>query len=530
MKQKALIKIGILFLLFLSLIIGVNLWALNQIDDNTVTSTTGNSTTYKGEGDPTATDFDKIQGLTGNVQTQINSKEPKIEDVDTGVPSYAAGVRTVGVITTANGGTGTDISINNGVMVVEGGVPKTTTTLSTNEINLANIGKYKSQAGETGIVNINSGTMGSQSSPTSAELAFLGGASSNVQTQINTKANLQGGNSFTGNQVISGNLNASTLGTSGHSAMGSNAYISPNTILSVEDTFSTTGAKHGLILTVHYDGTTNNLSGASVSGQSFFKGSNITGNIKGGISYCYPELASTTTSATMDVYGYKTFGMGNFNATVDIKNSYGLVTSVIDDYYGGTLVLDNGYGLKILQGTISAGTVTMDNMYQLFIDKPTQGTNNYQVFLEGVGAGTGIFLNGADTGVYSPIGSAVAIKSGGVNVLTVSNTGISITKPIVLVPSATQSITTSGSTAACDAAIVILNPDGNYTNIGVSAGSAAGQTLLITLPNGEANTVTLIDAPAYNFNLGGDRALGAEDTLFLIYNGTLWIEVAYANN
>lgn len=59
-------------ILFLSLFVGMNIWASNTtyLNGVTVTSTTGNATTYKGEGDPSATDFDAIKN--GAVAAKAN--------------------------------------------------------------------------------------------------------------------------------------------------------------------------------------------------------------------------------------------------------------------------------------------------------------------------------------------------------------------------------------------------------------------------------------------------------------------------
>jgi hypothetical protein len=103
-------------------------------------------------------------------------------------------------------------------------------------------------------------------------------------------------------------------------------------------------------------------------------------------------------------------------------------------------------------------------------------------------------------------------------------------------PSAAQSITGVGSTILANATIIVLNPDGNYTltSAPTIANGFTGQIVYITSGNAEANIVTIQDQDTLansNLQFGATtRALGARDVLTLIFDGTDWIEVSYANN
>jgi hypothetical protein len=60
------------------------------------------------------------------------------------------------------------------------------------------------------------------------------------------------------------------------------------------------------------------------------------------------------------------------------------------------------------------------------------------------------------------------------------------------------------------------------------ADSAVAGAVLILQGTSDVNTVTVPDNA--NTRLGGNRILGDGDTLTLIFNGTVWVEIAYANN
>lgn len=88
-----------------------------------------------------------------------------------------------------------------------------------------------------------------------------------------------------------------------------------------------------------------------------------------------------------------------------------------------------------------------------------------------------------------------------------------------------------GTTITVVAAAHVLNPAGAITLNGTTAitDGVAGQIVTL-IGNHDTNTVTINDAA--NTNLGGNRVLGAGDTLMLIFNSVsgVWTEIAFANN
>jgi hypothetical protein len=108
--------------------------------------------------------------------------------------------------------------------------------------------------------------------------------------------------------------------------------------------------------------------------------------------------------------------------------------------------------------------------------------------------------------------------------------------PIVITPTAAQSITGAGVAIISNASVIVINPDGDYTltvNPSVTNGVMAGQLLYITCANAEANTITLNNHSdvASGVHLGAaTRAISGTDCLALLYDGTDWIEVSFSNN
>ena len=103
-------------------------------------------------------------------------------------------------------------------------------------------------------------------------------------------------------------------------------------------------------------------------------------------------------------------------------------------------------------------------------------------------------------------------------------------------PSGAQSITGVGDDIQPNATVIVLNPTGNYvlTSTPTIANGTNGDIIYIRAGNGEINTVTVQDQGSLggsNLNLGAaSRVIGALDVLCLIFDGTEWNEVSYANN
>ena len=107
---------------------------------------------------------------------------------------------------------------------------------------------------------------------------------------------------------------------------------------------------------------------------------------------------------------------------------------------------------------------------------------------------------------------------------------------VVYNPSSAQAITAVGDAVLANAAMVVLNPDADYTltSTPTIADGITGQILYITSGNGEANTVSVQDQGTLggsNLQLGDtSRVVGALDVLVLLFDGTDWIEVSFQAN
>jgi hypothetical protein len=118
----------------------------------------------------------------------------------------------------------------------------------------------------------------------------------------------------------------------------------------------------------------------------------------------------------------------------------------------------------------------------------------------------------------------------------IQNSRVKVDTRLSYTPSATQAITAATNTILANAALVVLDPNGNYTMTSAPtiADGATGQLVYITCANAEANTVTVQDQDTLassNLQLGAStRAISGKDVLALLFDGTDWIEVSYANN
>ncbi|MBI4600109.1 hypothetical protein HY732_04275 [Candidatus Uhrbacteria bacterium] len=121
--------------------------------------------------------------------------------------------------------------------------------------------------------------------------------------------------------------------------------------------------------------------------------------------------------------------------------------------------------------------------------------------------------------------------------VTINDLGyVSIGGAISYTPSSTQSITAVSNTISANAAMIVLDPsaDLTLTSAPTIANGSTGQIIYITAGNSETNTVTLQDQDTLassNLQLGAaTRAISGKDVLVLMFDGTDWIEISYANN
>ncbi len=284
-------------------------------------------------------------------------------------------------------------------------------------------------------------------------------------------------------------------------------------------------------------------------------------------TYGFVGASTITNAATLSIGDLPKVGT---NAT--ITNRIGLWlqggTSSSSSYYGeyndlGGMALSTGndsYNILANTPTVSNGAATNTNTYGLFVD----GFQDASVrLLHTAGAGTDswyglrVYLPQQTQAAGTVISRGISIErpaaliSGTSYALTTNadagNIGLGTLTPDTMLdlagtlsytPSATQSITGVGSTILADAALVVIDPDGNYTltSAPTIANGATGQVLYITAAPAETSAIIIQDQSssglATNVELAGDanRTIGVNDVLVLMFNGTDWVEISYSNN
>jgi hypothetical protein len=167
------------------------------------------------------------------------------------------------------------------------------------------------------------------------------------------------------------------------------------------------------------------------------------------------------------------------------------------------------------------------------------------------GAGSAVtpafaFVANTNTGVFNPVSNALAFATAGTERLRVStngNVGIGTNTPsakldvagnvsvggLLALSSSPLSVSVN-STISPSSSFMVLSANTVVTLNATTAivdGSMTG-ALLILQGTSDINTITIPDNA--NTRLGGSRILGDRDTLTLIFNGTEWVEIGYANN
>lgn len=220
------------------------------------------------------------------------------------------------------------------------------------------------------------------------------------------------------------------------------------------------------------------------------------------------------TDATADIIGVK---VTSSDLTGDTA------TRVIGFYSSGldcALQADNGY---IRVGTGSTPDVTPGDD-DLFVE----GT----IEIDGAGRFDGALDINAGADITGDLTVNAITVSGDVSF----DGTVSTNSLLIYQPSAAQVIDGTDDAILANATMVILNPDADYTTdvTPTIADGTIGQILYITCANGESNRVRLQDEDylaGTNLELGDtSRDISGKDVLTLIFDGTDWIEVHYANN
>lgn len=151
----------------------------------------------------------------------------------------------------------------------------------------------------------------------------------------------------------------------------------------------------------------------------------------------------------------------------------------------------------------------------------------------------GVIVQNISTAEVSGTRNAFKYNGSGTNVPVVvtgdGRVGIGITAPNTLLdvdggvtirPAATVSVGSAGNIAVGNRSYLRLNPTASVT-VGFAAGTSTGQILYVEVLNNGTNTLTFKDAGAQNLELeGGDFNPANAASLTLMWNGTIWIELA----
>ncbi len=219
--------------------------------------------------------------------------------------------------------------------------------------------------------------------------------------------------------------------------------------------------------------------------------------------------------------GTDTGGLNSFADNPDVPIIWADLTNNMHLY--GTLAVNGG------QITSTTGAISFDNE-----NLTTTGTLTLPR-LNFTDTATCIDRTSGDGWINIHADIGVEINSPIINVTDLYIAG-SMSGEEIHTPSATQVIDAAVDAILADAAVVVLNPDGNYilTSTPTIANGTVGQILYIITANGEANTVTVQDQGTLagsNLQLGAaNRVIGAMDVLTLIFDGTDWLEQNYADN
>jgi hypothetical protein len=268
--------------------------------------------------------------------------------------------------------------------------------------------------------------------------------------------------------------------------------------------------------------------------------------------------SSVTFSGSVSFAGAPPFAVNSTNRVVNLDADLldGLDASAFLSSRGGVLsgALTNNSGTNV-DAIFTEGAIDRPatNSQVFAVTNSGSGAMTLQVKNEmRVGAGSATvpsisFLANTNTGAFNPVANALAFSTAGAERLRISTNGnvgigtvpgnsarleVAGNASINGMLSLSTSIVSPGvdSTISPATSVVLLNPATFVTLSSTTpiAAPAAPGTLLMLIGTSDVNTVSVPDSG--NVHLSGNRVLGDGDTLTLIYTGSIWVEIGYANN
>ena len=226
--------------------------------------------------------------------------------------------------------------------------------------------------------------------------------------------------------------------------------------------------------------------------------------------------------------------------SIDIEGGAQTATGWTDgdtDVYLTTTSDNVGIGTTVSSHKLEiTDTNTVNNRAGLYI---TQSGEN-----DGTGYGSYVTKTGAANtnigGYFSASGGGanygLIVENGDIGLGTASpDTRLDLSGTLSYTPLATQVIDAATDTILANAALVVLNPDADYTltSTPIIVDGAIGQILYITCANAEANYVALVDedtSAGSNIELGAaTRRVSGKDMLILMFNGSQWQEIGWTD-
>jgi len=223
-------------------------------------------------------------------------------------------------------------------------------------------------------------------SVSNTEFEYLNGLSKNIQTQINDHILDTSTHGITGNIVGTSDIQTlSNKSFSDHVAIGANASIDDNAILKISEGIISEGTITALDLRASIDATVaGQYVGRGLTGYAIATGTNYnTGSTLDGLLYgIYGTGGTAGHASNLNVHGLQAGVFMTTGVTMNINNAYGGRFFLGRDLLGDTGIINvsDAYVLKLDNAN---NGLSATNHYGLYIDEPTNGTNNYTIYTTG---------------------------------------------------------------------------------------------------------------------------------------------------